>query len=252
MKTIAIIQARTGSSRLPGKVLMNLGGKPDIYWVTTRMAACESVDAVLLATTATPQDDALARWAEGESIACFRGSEEDVLKRYHDAAVFAGAEKDDIIVRITGDCPLIDPDVCARVIGLLQDTGTDYACNINPPTYPDGLDCEAMRFHALQKAHTEARMNFEREHVTQYIIRHPELFRQANHSNEEDLSPLRWTLDEMRDYTLLNTIFSNLNGYEARMRDVCKFLGERPDLLALNDDIERNEGLQKSIQEENS
>ena len=250
MRTIAIIQARTGSRRLPGKVLMPLGGKPEIHWVVSRTAISSEIDKVVLATTTASEDDKLAEWANENGILCFRGSEQNVLQRYYYAALFARAKEGDIIVRITGDCPLIDPDICSNVIRLLKSTGADYACNTNPPTYPDGLDCEAMQFNALKASYENAVLKYQQEHVTQYILNNPQLFTLENYSSAEDFSLHRWTLDEPEDYTLLSRIFEALDGRIAGMHDVLKFLEQNEDVDCINASIERNEGLKKSMQEE--
>lgn len=252
MKTIAVVQARTGSSRLPGKVLMPLDGKPVIAWVIDRAAQCGEIDKVILATTADPEDDALARWAEDSGVPCFRGDENDVLGRYYHAGVFSSMEQNDILVRITGDCPLIDSDVCSAVIRLLKDEQADYASNVNPPTFPDGLDCEAIRFSAIERSYKEARLSYEREHVTQYILRRPELFKMVNLTNEKNLSHMRWTLDEIEDYRFLCVVTEKMGNNNFKMVDTIELLQKNPEIARINANYERNEGLMKSIREATS
>src|SRR5262245_27378204 len=176
MKTVAIGIARMGSSRLPGKVLMDLDGSPVIRWVTTALETASCVDDVWIATSTLPADDAIAYWCENTGIHCFRGSETDVLSRVYGAAKAARA---DVVVRVTCDCPLLDPAVIGQVIRLRQMTGADYASNIDPPTWPDGLDVEAFTFAALEIAHNVAIRATDRECVTRFIARNRSRFKAA-------------------------------------------------------------------------
>ena len=251
MKIVAIIQARTGATRLPGKIFLPLGGKPVIRWVIDRIKKCNEINDILLATTTNEGDDALEDLCVKSDIAFFRGSEDDVLGRYYFAAKSIGLDENDIVVRITGDCPLIDPKLCDDIVSSLINGDADYASNIVTCTFPDGLDCEAMKFSALEKSWREAELKYEREHVTQYILRHPEIFKVKNYFYPVDLSYMRWTLDEPRDYEFIKTVIDGIGKDDFDMKDVLDFIEKNPRLLEINSSITRNEGLIKSIQEEN-
>ena len=165
-KVVAIVQARIGSKRLPGKVLRMIEGKPLIEILFYRLSRSKAIDKIILATSNHRDNNELATTVEKMGYDVFRGSEQDVLDRYYHAAK---KYRPDIVVRITGDCPIIDPTVVDSVVELLINNDLDYASNVEPPTYPDGLDVEAFLFSALERAHTKATNDFEREHVTPYI-----------------------------------------------------------------------------------
>lgn len=248
---LAIIQARMGSSRLPGKVLLDLAGRPVLWHGVGRVRQARRVDQVSVATTLAPGDEAIRHFCRERGIVCFAGSEADVLDRYYQAALAAGAGDGDGIVRITADCPLIDPDVIDRVIETFLSCGADYVSNVQPPTFPDGLDVEVFKFTALQTAWQEARLTSEREHVTPYLRNHPEKFSQRNVMQERDLSGLRWTLDEPADYALLQKIVTALEEKpEFRMEDVLQLLARNPQWQELNQKFERNEGYAKSLRQD--
>lgn len=171
----AIVQARMGSTRLPNKVLKDLCGRPLVWQVINRVKASRKIDKIILATTQNPNDAALENWAGENDIPCYRGSEDDVLDRFYNAARLFKA---DVIVRITPDDPFKDPAIIDQVIDLFEEEKLDFAYNNKPATFPEGLDTEVFSFQALERAWTEAKDPFEREHVTQYFYRHPELFRQ--------------------------------------------------------------------------
>ena len=177
MKTVAIIQARMGSTRLPGKVLLDLAGEPMLARVVHRVQRAASLQEVIVATTVQPADDAITQLCAGRGWPCARGSQDDVLDRYYQAAT---ASQADVVVRITSDCPLIEPDVIDQVVGALLagQPEVDYASNVQPPrTFPRGLDVEVIRFDALERAWREDVDPAWREHVTPYLYRHPERFR---------------------------------------------------------------------------
>ena len=249
---LAVIQARMGSSRLPGKVLLDLAGRPVLWHGLTRVRQAKLVDKVMIATTDRPGDEPIRRFCLSQGITYFGGSESDVLDRYYQTALAAGAGSGDCIVRITADCPLIDPDVIDMVIDAFLTSGADYVSNVQPPTFPDGLDVEVFKFTALQKAWREARLPSEREHVTPYLRNHPEKFSQKNVTHEQDLSALRWTLDEPADYDLLQRIVGALceSKPEYRMADVLQLLAEHSQWHELNRKFERNEGYAKSLRQE--
>lgn len=165
-RRVAIIQARMSSSRFPGKVLEPLLGLPMIVFMARRVQQARLVDEVLVATSTDPSDDALAQALQSYGMGCFRGSLNDVLSRFHDAAVHTRADQ---VVRLTGDCPLMDADLVDRALALLTSSGADYVSNVAPPSYPDGLDVEAFTMAALHDAWRNAQLPSEREHVTLYL-----------------------------------------------------------------------------------
>lgn len=248
-KTVAVVQARTSSTRLPNKVLKNLKGKPVIEQLFHQLSFCSNLDEVVLATSDDPSDTPLETWAAERGIHLYRGDLDDVLDRYYQAAKEFGAET---VVRITGDCPLIDPDIVDEVIALYNSGTYDYVSNVDPPTFPDGLDTEVFSIEALGRAWEDATLKSDREHVTTYIRNNKELFRTANYANESDLSHYRITLDKPEDYEVISHIYHKLYKSEEpiSMRDVLLLL-ENDDMLAsLNKDIKRNEGYDKSLRED--
>ncbi len=249
MKKVAIIQARMGSTRLPKKMLLDLAGQPVIGRVFERVAKAPQVDEAWLATTNRPADDQLAAWAEKHQVNCFRGSEDDVLDRYFQTAKAARA---DVIIRITGDCPLMDPLAIDSVAKAFLAGDCDYACNAQPPTWPDGLDAEAFLFWVLKKAWQEAKLRSEREHATAYIWKHPEIFKIKNVAHRPDLSRHRWTLDTREDYEFIKHIYEECRKRRifGTMPEVLEILRDNPDWEKLNHHFERNEGYAKSIKED--
>lgn len=247
--TAAIIQARMGSTRLPGKMLMDIVGKPVIQHVCERLKKAKMIDEIWLATANDKINDRLAKWAFKNKIPCFRGSENDVLDRYYQTALKADA---DVVVRITGDCPLLDFMIVDRIIREFKKGDYDYVCNTLPPTYPDGLDVEVFSFSALKKAWKEAKLKSEREHVTIYIKKHPELFKIKNISNEADLSHYRWTLDTKEDLDLIRLIAGECQKKKefCGLKEILKITNEHPDWLKINQHYQRNEGYAKSLIED--
>jgi spore coat polysaccharide biosynthesis protein SpsF (cytidylyltransferase family) len=195
------------STRLPGKVMMDLAGRSVLSHVLERCRAVPGIDRVICATVASPECDALAEEAKRAGVAVFRGDESDVLGRYHQAAEQAGA---DVVLRVTSDCPMIDPDVCGQVVQSLQDAGADFASNnAEPKSWPHGLDCEAFTFAWLDKAALEATAPFDREHVGPYIRKHASA--KVNVACPDgDFSAHRWTLDTPEDLVALRRIFARL------------------------------------------
>lgn len=249
--TTAILQARMGSTRLPGKMLLPIfDNKGALELMLERVAAAKSIDRVVVATTTLAEDDPLVALCEKLGIASFRGDSVNVLDRYYQCA--RTLARDDVLVRLTGDCPLHDPVVIDRVVAFFHGGQYDYAANTHPPTYPDGLDAEVFSFRALERAWHEATLLSEREHVTYYLYTHPEFFRLGNLALEEDLSAHRWTLDEPADLEFIRQVYAAL--YPSRknfgMQDVLALLKERPELLDINQDIVRNAGLAKSLEQD--
>lgn len=251
MKIVAIIQARMGSTRLPGKMMKLILGKPIVEYVFDRIQPSKLVNGFWLATTTEPVDDVLATWAESNKVSCFRGSVNDVLDRYYQTAQLAKA---DVVVRITGDCPLADFEVIDRVINdyVSNYPAFDYVCNGQPPTFPDGLDVEVFSFKALEKAWQEAHLASEREHVTPFIWKQPELFKIGNISNDSDLSSVRWTLDTEEDFKLISLIVTEMQKEKTypHFKKILEIFYEHPEWKAINTQHTRNEGYAKSINED--
>ena len=248
MNIIAIIQARMNSTRLPNKVMAEISGHPLLYYVCYRARKAVTVNDTVVATTTHVSDDAIAGFCRQAGIPCFRGSEEDVLDRYYQAAKVSGA---DVIVRLTADCPLLDPAVIDRVVGVFGTGDYDYVSNSIEVSYPDGLDTEVMKYAALERAWREACLKSEREHVTSYIWKHPELFRLMNVKNEVDYSTMRWTVDEPEDLAFIQQIYEHFGSSpECSWQEIILYLRENPRLSSMNDAFQRNEGYAKSLREE--
>jgi len=245
-KTVVIVQARMGSSRLPGKVLMPLAGRSVLSQVLERCQSIAGVDAVCCATTLNPEDMAIVSESRRCGVSVFRGSESDVLDRYNRAAKDMSA---DVILRVTSDCPLIDPEICGAVISLLDETGADYACNNMPPQWPHGLDCEAFSADWLQRAASQAHRPSEREHVTPYIRNHPEAKKVMLSGPGGSLAAHRWTLDTQADYEFLQKLFARLpDDHSAwNWRTTLDIVEADPALAAMNAGQDRHEGLRKSL-----
>jgi spore coat polysaccharide biosynthesis protein SpsF len=243
---LAVLQARFSSSRLPGKVLRPIFGVPLILLQIERILRCREIDHLVLATSLDPSDDQIEQVCKEHSIDCFRGSLDDVLDRYYRVAEKFPTTH---VVRLTGDCPLTDPEVVDRVIRHHLDGGFDYTSNVTEPTFPDGLDVEIMQLSALKKAWAEARLASQREHVTLFINRQPDLFKIGVVKNDTDLSYLRWTVDEPLDFELVKNIYESLyltNSCFATA-DILKLLEANPELKTMNTGYIRNEGLLKSL-----
>jgi spore coat polysaccharide biosynthesis protein SpsF len=241
---LAILQARTSSTRLPGKVLKELQGRPMILHQIDRVKRIASIDALVLATSIDPSDDALAALCGEHGIDCYRGSLNDVLDRFYQAAA---PRQPKHVTRLTGDCPLIDPGVCEQVISFYHQGGYDYATNAVQPTYPDGLDIEIFRFGCIEAAHRNAQLPSEREHVTPWVRKQPE-YKIGHFKGPQDWSDLRWTVDEPKDFELVKTIYDYLypSKPDFEFEDILAYLDTRPELKTLNTDHQRNEGLKKS------
>jgi spore coat polysaccharide biosynthesis protein SpsF len=250
MAALAIIQARMGSTRLPGKVMMPLCGKPVLWHVINRVRKARQVDAIIVATTISPEDDAIETICREWGTICFRGDTQDVLKRFYDTVEAARIKSQvfDYIIRITADCPLLDPDVIDASVLIAGKGGYDYVSNTDPPTYPDGLDVEVFTPKVLEMAHRYATLNSDREHVTPYIRRDPG-FKKVNVSCDEDLSLMRWTLDTREDYAFIKIVYENLysEGTFFSMDDLLSLVRKKPELLQINNIFQRNEGYEKSL-----
>lgn len=249
MNVIGVLQARVSSTRLPGKVLRPLLGEPMIVRQVERLRRARMLEALVLATSTDPSDDALARWADAAGVPVYRGSLDDVLDRFVCAArPYAPAH----VVRLTGDCPLADPAVIDLVVARHLESGADYTSNTIEPTWPDGLDVEAMTMAALEAAAREATARYQREHVTQFIVRQPRRFRLHSVRHDNDLSALRWTVDEPADFELVEAIYAALypSNPAFATADILAFLRDHPRWITHNAQHSRNEGLARSIARE--
>lgn len=234
MRVVAIIQARTGSTRLPNKVLFDLAGEPMLVRVVRRVRRAKRLDQVVVATTEEPADDAIAACCTQHGWPCFRGSRDDLLDRYYQAARQYGAE---VIVRITSDCPMIDPGLIDRVVEafLARQPGVHYAANSMPhKTFPRGLDTEAIRFDALERAWHEDDNPAWREHATCYIYRHPERFNLHCVVADGDYGWMRWTVDTPEDWQFVLRVYEHFGHDRFTWRDAVELLQECPGLLEIN------------------
>ncbi len=243
----AIIQARMSSVRLPGKVLLDICGKPLLEHFIQRVSVAESIQRIIVATTKNVKDRAIIEFAQKHGITHYVGSEDDVLDRFYRAARQYAAKT---IVRITPDNPFIDPQVIDRVVNCyLSSENLDYVSNRMKPTYPEGLDVEVFSFTALERAWKKAKKPSEREHVTPYIWNHPELFQLANVANDQDFSYMRWTLDTEADLRFTQEVYSRLyRGQIFVMKDILTLLHEEPQLQQMNYGVARDEGYLESLE----
>jgi len=249
MKTAAIVQVRLDSTRLPKKALSDILGKPMTLRLLERLSQAKKIDSIIVATTDRPIDDEIADIVSDKGFIVFRGDSDDVLDRYYNAAL---KHNIDVIVRITGDCPLIEPDVVDMIVKVFEDNGFDYVSNTIKPTFPDGICVEVFSFDAIKKAWEDASLKSEREHVTPFIRTRPEIFKLKNIENKVDLSDLRWTVDEPEDLIFVREIFKRLYNSERifHIEDILKLLKKHPELKEINSGIGRNEGYIRSLKED--
>ena len=250
-KVHAIIQARMNSTRLPGKVLMEFSGDTVLGHIIRRVKKSNGIDKIIVATTTNYSDDKIVEFCNKYNIDVFRGDENDVLDRYYRCAI---QYHSDIIVRITADDPLKDPEIISFAIDLFKSNNYDYVSNTINPTFPEGLDIEVFSFNALELAHKSAYQNSDKEHVTPYIYHNPQIFNLFNFTNDYDYSHMRWTLDNENDLIFIKTIYMNLylNPDDVfTSKSIYKLLDSNPDISKINQGHSRNEGYQKSIAEEN-
>jgi spore coat polysaccharide biosynthesis protein SpsF len=236
MKTVAIIQARMSSSRLPGKVLKEAGGRPLLDRMVERVRRSTRIDEVLVATTVDPSDDSIEDFCSKNGINVFRGNLMDVLDRYYQAAVYTGAQ---VIVRLTGDCPFIDPALIDETLALMDKEQADFACNRLPPpmtrTYPIGLDVEAVTFTALETAWKLATEKHEREHVMPYFYEIPGRFKVVKLDYSTDYGSLRWTVDTLEDLEFVRAVYAGLdNRNDFTWLEVLKLVQNHPEISAIN------------------
>ena len=242
-----IIQARVGSKRLPKKILKNLDKKYNVLeYVINQLKYSKKIDKIIIATTLSRQDEVIVDFAKKHNYEYFRGSENDVLDRFYQCAKKFNL---DTIVRITSDCPLIDPNIVDQVIEKFTLTNSDYVTNTFPRTFPKGLDVEIFNFIVLANMWKNATLPSEREHVTQFVFNNKK-FKIENFKNEQNLSSLRWTIDYEKDYEFLCKIIQKIVKRPILMNDVLKILDAEPDLKEINSNIDPNEGLEKSKKED--
>ncbi|HEY4905385.1 MAG TPA: glycosyltransferase family protein [Candidatus Sulfotelmatobacter sp.] len=241
-KVVAIIQARMGSTRLPSKVLKDIESKTVLARVVNRLRGVRLIDELLIATSDQRADDAIVEECERCSVPVFRGDENDVLDRYFRAAQFCQA---DIVVRITSDCPLLDPRITEKTIQAFIDQRPDYASNALVRTYPRGLDTEVMTVQALERAWRNATQPYQRAHVTPYIYQNPDEFKILRVTGEADYSNHRWTLDTTEDLEFIRAIYSRLeNPEDFGWHDVLDILDRQPELMEMNRSV-----MQKALHE---
>ncbi|WKZ26170.1 MAG: glycosyltransferase family protein [Candidatus Paceibacterota bacterium] len=246
MKTLCIVQARISSTRLPGKILKEINRKPMLWYVLERLKKSEKIDKIVLATSDHEDDNEVIEFCRGNNQNYFRGSLNDVLKRFADCA--REYPEFDTIVRVTGDCPLIDPEVVDEVVSAFKKEKADYASNALKETYPDGIDVEVFTRKSLLESDEEAKLGSEREHVTLYIRNNPK-YKKVNIENDQDLSKFRLTVDNPEDFEVIKFLIENY-GYELEFKEYCDLLLENPEVMAKNAKIVRNEGLLKSLKED--
>lgn len=250
-KTILITQARSGSTRLPGKVLKEINGKSLLQIHLERLIKCKSVSEIIVATTTNKEDQVIYDKVMEWGFSAFRGSESDVLDRFYQAVK---DKKADWIVRVTSDCPLLDPILVDQVIDFVQNNNKDYGGNILVENFPDGQDIEVFKFSSLEAAWKNAKLVSEREHVTPYIRNNSDfkggsLFSAVNFPCDVDYSKIRMTVDESRDFELLSVLINDL-GTNKTWLEYTNYIIQK-DLVKINESIKRNEGLLKSVKNDN-
>ena len=240
MSTNAIIQARCGSTRFPNKVFADVNGKPLIWHVVNRLTHAKTINKIVIATTINEKDDKIEKWCNENNVACYRGSENDVLNRYYSASV---AFPSDVVVRITADDPFKEPAVIDAVVNKLINEGFDHVTNNFPPSWPEGLDCEAFTFAALEASEKSTNDAFEREHVTQYIYHNPDKFKIGNVASPKNLSYLRWTIDKEVDYEMVKAVYAHRNPANTDillLDEILDILEKNPEIKEINSSVERS------------
>jgi spore coat polysaccharide biosynthesis protein SpsF len=251
---LAILQARMSSSRLLNKVLMEVNNMPLLKYECERIKCSKKIDELIIATSKDLSDNAIEEFAIENNIKVFRGSLDDVLSRYYKCAqTFKESNEIDTlnVVRVTGDCPVIDPGVIDEVIESFENNDCDYVSNTLIPTYPDGMDIEICTFEALEFAYNNAKFKSDREHVTLFI-KNSNQFKKFNYESKYDFSHIRLTVDEANDFELIKLILENLYNKNPHFSylDVISYMTQNPELLYINANIKRDEGLAKSLRED--
>ncbi|MEK7585312.1 MAG: glycosyltransferase family protein [Patescibacteria group bacterium] len=245
-KIIAIVQARLGSTRLPGKTLMTVGDDTLLGYELRRIRRAKKIDHLVVATTTNSEDDALEKFCQESKVDCFRGSIEDVLDRYYQCSL--KYSEYDVVVRLTGDCPFADPAVIDQVVEFFLAGNYDYASNVLVETFPDGLDVEVFSREALAEAAAQAKLLSEREHVTLYL-RNQAKFKKGNVAAKVNLARIRLTVDESADLEVARFLAKNLPP-DASYEEIVACLEANPDVLEKNSNIIRNAGLAKSLRQD--
>lgn len=232
-RTVAVLVARQGSTRLPGKGMLEVNGKPVIWHILNRLKKMDLFDEICLATSDLPADKVLVHVAESFGARAYAGDPEDVLDRFYNAAKSCNA---DVVVEVGGDCPFVDPNVTRRALLLLDSEQADYVSNVDPATFPDGIDIHAVRMDALEFAARNAVLSSQRLHPLSYFHRHRKRFKVLNFTNPVDLSTHRWTLDYEEDFALITRVISALSPANElfTMEDVLKLIEREPDLVEIN------------------
>jgi spore coat polysaccharide biosynthesis protein SpsF len=240
---LCIVQARTGSTRLPNKVLLKVGKNSLLEYEIKRISQSKLIDKIVVATTTIKDDDIIEKLCKKIKVDCYRGSESDVLDRYYQCSLRFPQYKN--IVRATGDCPLIDPDVIDRVINFFTKNNLEYASNIAKETFPDGMDVEIFRREVLDEAARKAKLTSQREHVTLYI-RNTKKYKKGNFSSEYDFSHFRLTVDEVEDYEVVKFLIQKSKIGDGYLKYI-SLLTKNPEIMFKNSHILRNAGLLKSL-----
>lgn len=243
-----IIQARMGSTRLPGKVMELLDGEnASILYTINQLKSCKLIDKIIVATTTNSEDDVVDKFVSDLGIDVFRGDSDNVLSRYYQCAKKYSLSS---ILRVTADCPLIDPLIVDHGISLFFNNKCDYVTNTFPRTFPDGNETEVFSFKSLETAFQFAILPSEKEHVTPYFRNNKEKFTILNFTNERDISHLRWTLDYEVDLKLIKTLIARIKKRPIHLDDILHILREDPSLVEINKEHIPNEGYQKSLKQD--
>jgi spore coat polysaccharide biosynthesis protein SpsF len=239
MKVSAIIQARRSSTRFPDKIFKLIEKKPLLWHVVNRLRPSRTLDEIIIATTENEEDNKIVAWGKENNVKVFRGSQNDVLNRYYEAAKYSNSN---VIVRITADDPFKDYRLIDQAVDLLQKGNYDFVSNNNPVSYPEGLDVEVLTFATLKLCNELAEDAFEKEHVTQYIFKNPDKFYIKNISSDVDLSSFRWTIDTEDDFVFATEVYKKLH-FTGRLfltEDICKLLNASPELAEINKEVKRS------------
>lgn len=244
-----IVQARMGSNRLPGKIMMTLDGKnPVLYFVLKQLQSCKELDKIVVATTTLEEDDVIVKYVNDFGLTCFRGNEKDVLDRHYQCAKKFSFST---IVRMPSDKPLLDPGIVDKVVEIFKTKLYDYVSTVLPPTFPSGTEVEVFSFQALQDAWNNASLPSEREHVTPYIYNHRDKFRIFNIENSENISHFRWAVDRKEDLILVRQIIAKIKKKPILMKDILSLFSKEPELIEINKKYSlTDEGYLKSLKED--
>tara|TARA_B110001454_G_C12636879_1_gene399473 strand:- start:188 stop:961 length:774 start_codon:yes stop_codon:yes gene_type:complete len=244
-----IIQARMGSTRLPGKVLKNVeGNKPVLYFVLKQLQESKMIEKIVIATTTLEEDSKIVNYSNDLGVECFRGSSENVLERHYECAKKFSMST---IVRIPSDKPLIDPTIVDKTIKFFNEKPSDYVTNFfSEPAYPSGSEVEVFSMNGLKKMWKNAKLPSEKEHVTDYFINHMNDFKIFHIANSEDLPSMRWAVDRIEDLELVKTIVSKIQKRPILMKDIVNLFKNEPELIKMNKNVSRNEGELKSLEKD--